>query len=161
MRFLLENSNLNNSNPFLLNEFLGILGEEIVKSYDWIFSDMDSYVIKEGEEIENSIFLEENFLLSGKELNNYLKEFEVLIVFGLILAVEKKSFNPDKDNFPDFLHKENFLENDFVSPINKQIMEFAFYDSSFIIFSSKLSAAESKIKINYPEYSIFSLDKIK
>lgn len=152
----MKNIDLNNSNPFLLNDFLGVLGEDFIKTHDWIFSDIDAYVLKDEEEMENNIFYKEKFYLTGDELLFNLNNFDILLVFGLVIAVKKEEVRRREVNFPKLLGNKDYWDVDYTSSITGQVIEIAFYDSSYIFISCKSEATIKKFLCKYPSFSEYT-----
>ncbi|MEH7463136.1 hypothetical protein V7166_13965 [Bacillus thuringiensis] len=58
-------------NTGYINEMLSFVFEDMDK-YNWIFADMVPHVFKDGIEVTDTIFEQEKFYISGKELYSFL-----------------------------------------------------------------------------------------
>ncbi|MGX4668692.1 hypothetical protein JNUCC74_05685 [Cerasibacillus sp. JNUCC 74] len=133
MRILFNHtdSTSTDNHPFSLSDFLGAFDEDFITSHNWIFSDMEAYVQTDGEEVEDHIFYQERFCISGDKLAYYLTNSYILIVFGLVIAVKKGSVEIRKENYPKLLGNIEFWEIDYEPSITNYVIEIGFFDSSF------------------------------
>ncbi|WP_077301628.1 DUF2691 family protein [Virgibacillus pantothenticus] len=162
MRILFNHtdSTSTDNHPFSLSDFLGAFDENFITSHDWIFSDMEAYVQIDGEEVEDHIFYQERFCISGDELAYYLTNSYILIIFGLVIAVKKGSVEIRKENYPKLLGNIDFWEIDYEPSITNYVIEIGFFDSSYILVSSKSPALINKIQKKHPEFTEYHADNL-
>lgn len=134
-----------------INEMLSFIFEDMHK-YNWIFIDMVPHVFKDGMEVLDTIFEKERFYISGKELYSFLEEYEVLLIFGIVIAVEKTD-EKSLRNIPDYpviTDNREYWKDEYNLTIPGSVMEFGFFDTSILTFASDDSYNIEKFKKNYP-----------
>ncbi|MFP7416042.1 hypothetical protein [Priestia filamentosa] len=75
-----------------------------ITDYNWIFSDLTAYASKGNQKLEDSIFCQGDFILTGQELDELLKNEVVVVLFGVMVTV-KENLNI-KDIFITSLFEE-------------------------------------------------------
>lgn len=122
-------------NPHQLDTFFSHTQISIT-DYNWIFSDMTAYASKGHQELEDSVFLQDNFILTGQELDERLKNEEVLVLFGVMVAVKENLNIKDIEQLPVIENNEHYWEEDYVPPIKNMVMEVGFFDGELIVVTT-------------------------
>ncbi|MFP7486368.1 hypothetical protein SFC65_19580 [Priestia filamentosa] len=110
--------------------------------YKWIFSNLRANAFKEGKEIADSIFYKESFTLTGQELDQLLKEEEVLIMFGVLVAVKEDISLERTKELPIIEGNPNYWNENYVSPIKNAIVEFGFFNGEIAITTENKDMVE-------------------
>lgn len=121
--------------PHLLHTFFSHTKISIT-DYNWIFSDLTAYVSKGNQELEDSIFCQNNFILTGQELDELLKHEEVVVVFGVMVAVKENLNIKDIERLPVIEYNKHYWEEDYVSTIKNAVMEVGFFDGELIVVTT-------------------------
>ncbi|MFB8328960.1 hypothetical protein ACFC3Y_13055 [Bacillus wiedmannii] len=145
-----------------LDDVLLFLDSEI-KKYDWVFTDMEAHVFKKSEEIEeedgaDTIFEKGYLYITGEELYDFSKKYGVLIIFGVVIAVEKINTNVLKNPpcAPIIQDNERYWERDYFLTIPDSVIEFGFFDTTCLIFASNNESITQKFKNQFPTAILYS-----
>ncbi|MDP7978541.1 hypothetical protein [Bacillus multifaciens] len=144
-------------NTGYINEMLSFVFEDM-GNYNWIFTDMVPHVFKNGIEVTDTIFEREKFYILGKELYSFLKEYEVLLIFGVVIAVEQTDRNVLK-NIPDYpviQDNEQYWKEDYHLTIPGSVMEIGFFDTACLIFASESEYNIKKFQKQFPTAILYS-----
>ncbi|KAA0775329.1 hypothetical protein [Bacillus sp. TE8-1] len=120
-----------------INEMLSFMFEDMSK-YDWIFADMVPHVFKGGAEVMDTIFEQEKFYISGENLYSFLKEYKVLLIFGVVIAVEKgnEKLLESIPDTPIITENREYWKDEYNLTLPESLMEFGFFDTSILMFAS-------------------------
>jgi hypothetical protein len=118
-------------NPHWLDTFFS-LTQISVTDYNWVFSKVTAHSTKENKELEDSIFYKKTFTLTGQELNEIIKNEEVLVLFGVMVAIKEKVDMNRIEKLPVIEEDEHYWDEDYVSPIKNAVMEVGFFDGELI-----------------------------
>ncbi|MEW9181804.1 hypothetical protein AB2553_15495 [Bacillus mycoides] len=144
-----------------INEMLSFIFEDMSK-YDWIFADMVSHVYKGGVEVMDTIFEQEKFYISGEDLYSFLKEYKVLLIFGVVIAVEKGN-EKLLENIPDtpiILENREYWKDEYNLTLPGSVMEFGFFDTSILMFASDDDYNIEKFKSNFQNVVFYVEDEL-
>ncbi len=156
MRLCLTNDDQNlNLNPFYLNELLVFLGNHI-KEFNWVFSDIVAHVFIKGEEVTVEEFEKETFILSGNELYSYIQKYDILLIFGVVMCVNKDIKLNDIKEFPFIQDNESYWDKDYTSPLPNTEIEFGIFDTTVVIITTGKSLLVNILKKQFP--NICTLD---
>ncbi|MED4074144.1 DUF2691 family protein [Priestia endophytica] len=133
--------------PHLLRTFFSHTKISIT-NYNWIFSDLTAYTSKGDQELEESIFCQDNFILTGQELDELLKNEEVVVIFGVMVAVKENLNIKDIEQLPVIEYNEHYWEEDYVSPIKNAVMEIGFFDGELIVVTTDDQSVVETLKRN-------------
>lgn len=148
MRLCIEKSE--EVDPFYLDELLSFLGEEI-KEYNWIFSDIQAHVFSEGNEITLTEFEKNHFIMSGSELYSFIKKYDILFIFGVIMCVSKDVKIIDINKMPTINENKHYWNIDYQSPVRNVQVEFGLFDTTVIIVTTDNNEVINKLKKTFPE----------
>ncbi|EJV59302.1 MULTISPECIES: hypothetical protein [Bacillus] len=144
-----------------INEMLSFIFEDMSK-YDWIFADMVPHVYKGGVEVMDTIFEQEKFYISGEDLYSFLKEYKVLLIFGVVIAVEKGN-EKLLENIPDtpiILENREYWKDEYNLTLPGSVMEFGFFDTSILMFASDDDYNIEKFKSNFQNVVFYVEDEL-
>ncbi|MGE7885271.1 hypothetical protein [Bacillus sp. NPDC094077] len=140
-----------------INDIISFISEDIHK-YNWIFTDIEAHVFKGDLEIQDTLFEQERFYMSGKELCDFLHQHQVLLIFGVMIAVKQTDKNILK-NIPDYpiiQDNEQYWIDSYNLTIPESVMEFGFFDTSCLIFASNNESIIKKFKKQFPTAILYS-----
>lgn len=144
-----------------INEMLSFIFEDM-SEYDWIFADMVPHVFKGGVEVMDTIFEQEKFYISGEELYRFLKEYEVLLIFGVVIAVEKgnEKLLENTPDTPIITENREYWKDEYNLTLPGSVMEFGFFDTSILMFASDDNYNIEKFKSNFQNVVFYVEDEL-
>ncbi|WP_042868208.1 hypothetical protein [Bacillus cereus] len=144
-----------------INEMLSFMFEDMSK-YDWIFADMVPHVFKGGSEVMDTIFEQEKFYISGEDLYSFLKEYEVLLIFGVVIAVEKGNEKLLKNipETPIITENREYWKDEYNLTLPGSVMEFGFFDTSILMFASDDDYNIEKFKSSFQNVTFYVEDEL-
>ncbi|MGG0381660.1 hypothetical protein ACT6P6_20755 [Priestia endophytica] len=122
-------------NPHWLNIFFSHTQISIT-DYNWVFSDLTAHSTKGNKELEDSIFYKKTFTLTGQELMKIIKNEEVLVLFGVMVAVKEKVDLNEIGKLPVIEEDGHYWTENYVSPIKNAVVEIGFFDGELIIVTT-------------------------
>ncbi|MCU5706196.1 hypothetical protein [Bacillus wiedmannii] len=144
-----------------INEMLSFIFEDMSK-YDWIFADMVPHVFKGESEVMDTIFEQEKFYISGEDLYSFLKEYEVLLIFGVVIAVEKGN-EKCLGNIPEtpiITENREYWKDEYNLTLPGSVMEFGFFDTSILMFASDDNYSIEKFKSSFQNAEFYVEDEL-
>lgn len=144
-----------------INEMLSFIFEDMSK-YDWIFADMVPHVFKGGSEVMDTIFEQEKFYISGEDLYSFLKEYEVLLIFGVVIAVEKgnEKLLESIPDTPIITENREYWKGEYNLTLPGSVMEFGFFDTSILMFASDDDYSIEKFKSSFQNVVFYVEDEL-
>ena len=141
-----------------LDEVLLPLDSEI-KKYDLsiVAYEKENKKIKE-EDGAGTIFEKGYLYITGEELYDFSKKYGVLIIFGVVIAVEKTNTDVLKNPpcAPIIQDNERYWERDYFLTIPDSVIEFGFFDTTCLIFASNNESIIQKFKDQFPTAILYS-----
>ncbi|MBJ8069584.1 hypothetical protein BWGOE4_16220 [Bacillus mycoides] len=144
-----------------INEMLSFIFEDMSK-YDWIFADMVPHVYKGGVEVMDTIFEQEKFYILGEDLYSFLKEYKVLLIFGVVIAVEKGN-EKILENIPEppiITENREYWKDEYNLTLPGSVMEFGFFDTSILMFASDDNYNIEKFKSSFQNVVFYVEDEL-
>lgn len=148
----------------VVSESIGYMNDELsflykdMHKYNWIFLDIVGHVILGETELRDTIFNQKKFCMSGKDLYDFLQKYQVLLIFGVLIAVES-SDRKVLENITDYSAiegNENYWKDDFFLTIPASIMEICFFDTSYLFFASKDEGIIERFRKQFPISILYS-----
>lgn len=160
MRKALEVVREGSINPFYIDELLSYLKIDI-SSYNFVFSDVDAYILDGEEEISLDIFDNEYCLLSGEELLNIIEKYNILIIFGVITLIHKKNVLGEIKKLPKIQNNPNYWEEDYISTIPNFDLEIGLSDTTNVLFTVKDPKKMKELNIDSIDLNILGANFIQ
>ncbi|HDR6257034.1 TPA: hypothetical protein QCX17_003406 [Bacillus cereus] len=144
-----------------INEMLSFMFEDMSK-YDWIFADMVPHVFKGGAEVMDTIFEQEKFYITGENLYSFLKEYKVLLIFGVVIAVEKgnEKLLESIPDTPIITENREYWKDEYNLTLPGSLMEFGFFDTSILMFASDDDYSIEKFKSSFQNVVFYVEDEL-
>lgn len=137
--------------PFYLDAVLSVLGDQI-KKYNWIFSDLEVHLYSNKEATDTPFNGQNSFCITGEELHSILNHHKVLIIFGVVTAINRNIDYEEITTFPTINENEEFWEENYESPIPNYEIDFSFFDTSVVVVSTNNPSFIELYKSNMPGF---------
>lgn len=137
--------------PFYLDAVLSVLGDQI-KKYNWIFSDLEVHLYSDKETTSTPFNNQASFCITGEELYSILNHYTVLIIFGVVTAINRNIDYEEITTFPTINENEKFWEENYESPIPNYEIDFGFFDTSVVVVSTNNPSFIELYKSNMPGF---------